>query len=53
MSTPLHSPMKMGEGPLTVALRCAQCNQPVASGQPHDCPAKKEEADADNTSAPS
>lgn len=37
----LNSPMKMGEGPITVTLNCAQCGQPVASGVEHVCPKKE------------
>ena len=51
MTNRLQDTIKMGEGLLTVALKCAQCGVPVPSNQPHTC--KKETPDVSDPNAQS
>ena len=38
---PFHDKMSLGDSHLQVAVRCAQCNEPVQTGTTHICKAKE------------
>jgi hypothetical protein len=38
---PFHDNMSLGDAHLQIAVRCAQCNEPVQTGTTHICKTKE------------